>query len=87
MAENSKTEIDVFPEDAESLLYECIRELSYVHSVENCTSELCASAVGAKLIERGMKFLNVRELAEETLDAQRKAESGAGAAAGGESRA
>jgi hypothetical protein len=80
MAENSKT-------TAEDLLYECIRELSYVHSVEDCTSELCKSAVGEELIERGMKLLNVRQLAEETLDDQIKADLSAGAAAGGESRA
>jgi hypothetical protein len=81
MAENSKT--------AEELLYECIRELQFVHdAVEGCGNEgICASATGAELVERGMKFLNIKQLAEETLDTQRKAELSAGAAAGGESRA
>lgn len=59
---------------AENLLYECIRELSYVHSVENCESGLCASDNGKELIERGMVALNIRELAEDTLDAQKLAE-------------
>jgi hypothetical protein len=59
---------------AENLLYECIRELSYVHSVEDCTSELCKSAVGEELIERGMKALAIHELSEDTLDAQKLAE-------------
>lgn len=68
---------------AENLLYECIRELSYVHSVENCTSELCKSPVGAELIERGMRALGVHELAEETLDAQKLAEWNRAARPGG----
>lgn len=59
---------------AENLLYECIRELSYVQSVENCGSGLCASANGRDLIERGMIALQIRELVEDTLDAQKWAE-------------
>ena len=59
---------------SENLLYECLRELSYVQSVENCGSGLCASSNGRELIKRGMIALNVRELAEDTLDAQKLAE-------------
>ncbi len=59
---------------AENLLYECIVELSYVQSVEDCASIMCKSSNGRELIERGMIALNIRELAEDTLDAQRLAE-------------
>lgn len=50
---------------AKALLYECLVELEYVQSVENCTSGLCASAKGRDLIERGMKLLNVKDLSAE----------------------
>lgn len=52
---------------AEELLYLCIRELSYVQSVENCTSGLCASAMGKDLIDEGMKFLGIKDLSGDTL--------------------
>lgn len=63
-------------ETAETLLYECIRELQYVQdAVEACGNEgLCASAMGAELVERGMKCLRVKQLAGETLEEQRLAE-------------
>ena len=53
--------------EAEKLLYECIVELEYVQSVENCSSGLCASSAGKDLIERGMKLLGVKDLSAETL--------------------
>jgi hypothetical protein len=51
----------------DELLYQCIRELEYVQSVENCSSGLCASAAGRELIEEGMKALGVADLSGETL--------------------
>ena len=44
------------------LLYTCIRELGFVQSVENCTSGLCATSLGAELVERGMALLGVKDL-------------------------
>lgn len=58
-------------EISENLLYECLRELCYVQGNEECTSTMCASSNGKELIERGMIALGIRELAEDTLDAQR----------------
>jgi len=61
----------------ENLLYECIRELQYVQdAVEKCNNDgLCASAIGAELVERGMKALQIKQLAEDTLDLERAAEA------------
>lgn len=59
---------------AENLLYECIRELSYIQEIPCNSFDLHATALGKELIERGMIALNIRELAEGTLDAQRLAE-------------
>lgn len=56
---------------SENLLYECIRELSYVQENDECESDMCASENGKELIERGMLSLQVKELAEDTLDAQK----------------
>lgn len=47
------------------LLYEAIRELAYVQASPD--HSLCASAKGAEIIERGMKLLEVADLAEEDL--------------------
>jgi hypothetical protein len=47
-------------------VYACIVELSYVQSVENCGSGLCASAKGAALVEEGMKRLGIPDLHEDT---------------------
>lgn len=49
------------------LLYQCVRELSYVKSVENCNSGLCATSLGADLVKRGMELLGVTDLSRETL--------------------
>lgn len=54
-------------EETRELLYLCIKELDYVQSVPNCESELCATAVGAELIELGMKALGVKDLSTESL--------------------
>ena len=54
-------------DEIRKLLYECIRELDYVQSVENCGSGLCASAKGKDLIEQGMKLLGVTDLSAETI--------------------
>ena len=54
-------------EKLESLLYDCILELSYVQSVENCTSLLCASSNGRDLVDRGMAELKLAGLWENTL--------------------
>jgi len=51
----------------EELLYQCIRELDYVQSVENCNSGLCASSLGKALIEEGMYLLCVPDLSQEKL--------------------
>ncbi len=55
------------------LLYLCIRELEYVQSsTEACASQLCASSLGADLVERGMTLLGVKDLSAEKLaDAER----------------
>lgn len=53
---------------AESLLYECVRELQYVQdAAEACGSNLCASALGKELVDDGMKCLGVKWLREDTL--------------------
>ena len=59
----------------EELLYQCIQELCYVQSVENCTSGLCASAKGADLIELGIKELGVKWLGEDDLQSERDFEA------------
>jgi len=51
------------------MLFHALRELSYVQSVENCHSGLCATAEGAEIIERGIQLLGVRDLSEEALAA------------------
>lgn len=43
-------------------LYDAIRELSYVQSVENCHSGLCATAAGKEIVERGMYLLTLSDL-------------------------
>ena len=67
MAENSKT-------TAEDLLYECIRELSFIREVPCNVNDLHSTALGAGLIHCGMAFLCITGLTEDTLDAQRQAE-------------
>lgn len=59
---------------AEDLLYECIRELSYNRETICNHYDLHASANAEELVKCGMKALNIRELGEDTLDAQRLAE-------------
>src|SRR5215475_11090506 len=54
-------------ESVRELLYQCIVELEYVQSVENCNSGLCKSAKGRDLIEQGMKLLGVADLSAELL--------------------
>ena len=44
-------------ERAEALVRRCAIELSYVHSVENCNSGLCASSEGADCIESAEALL------------------------------
>ena len=46
------------------LLFECARELSYVQCVENCNSGLCATSLGADLVERSIKALEIPDLHE-----------------------
>ena len=62
---------------AEELLYLCIRELSYVQEPGcRCKNRhLCASGHGADLIERGMEFLNLKDLSAETYGQARKAKT------------
>jgi hypothetical protein len=47
------------------LLHRAIIELSYVQSVENCNSGLCATAEGEWIVDEGMKLLGLNDLAEE----------------------
>jgi acyl CoA:acetate/3-ketoacid CoA transferase len=49
--------LNVRAERAEVLLRRCAIELSYVASVENCGSGLCASSEGAACIEAAEKLL------------------------------
>jgi len=51
----------------EELLYAAIVELEYVQCVENCSSGLCASSNGRKIIEEGMALLGVKDLSAESL--------------------
>jgi hypothetical protein len=53
----------------EEALYQSIRELSFVQSVENCQSGLCATSFGEALIDAGMKLLGVKDLADHHLHA------------------
>jgi hypothetical protein len=54
-------------EQIKECLYQAIRELSYVQSVENCNSGLCATTLGEAIIEKGMELLRVKDLAREHL--------------------
>ena len=68
LTNRSNAELKAYIERLESLLYECVLELSYVQSVENCNSGLCATAQGERLIELGMKTLGVADLSAESLE-------------------
>ena len=51
----------------EDLLYQCVLELSYVQE-PGCGCKrrhLCASSLGADLVERGMRLLEVKDLSAE----------------------
>lgn len=67
------------------LLFECIRELSYVQCVENCNSGLCATSLGEDLVQRGIKLLGVRDL-HERIEEQLQAELRTAAAESREER-
>lgn len=56
----------------DEILYDCILELSYVQSVEDCSSELCKSPNAEELIEEGMKALGVKDLSQISLVDYRK---------------
>ena len=59
---------DLLPdEQIKECLYQAIRELSYVQSVENCRSGLCATSLGEEIIEIGMSLLRVQNLSAERL--------------------
>lgn len=60
-------------EEIKSCLCDALVELSYVQSVESCTSGLCASAAGKEIIERGMQLLRVKDLSADTLYVRRGA--------------
>ena len=52
--------------EAERLLYEAIVELAYVQEAGAGLS-LCASSIGADIINRGMMLLGVSDLSAESL--------------------
>jgi hypothetical protein len=54
----------------EYLLHRAIRELSYIQSVENCHSGLCATSEGEEIIEEGMKALGLKDLADDPVRPQ-----------------
>ena len=58
-------------------LFQCLTELSYVQSVENCHSGLCATPMGEELIEKGMKLLGVPSLHERYEQELKRALAGA----------
>ena len=63
-----ETPNNLLPEEVvRELLYQCIRELNYVQSVENCNSGLCATSLGEALIKKGMEVLRVKDLSKEHL--------------------
>lgn len=64
---NAVREHKDYTKKLEELLYQCVRELDYVQSVENCGSGLCATSLGSKLIEEGMNLLCVPDLSLEKL--------------------
>ena len=51
----------------QEMLYQCIRELDYVQSVENCNTGLCATALGKELVEKGLVLLYLSDLSKEKL--------------------
>jgi hypothetical protein len=61
-----KEQID-YVKHLQELLYQCVRELDYVQSVENCHSGLCATSLGKHLVEEGMRTLFVTDLSKESL--------------------
>ncbi len=67
MTDRTAVELKDYIERLESILYECVLELSYVQCVENCTSGLCATSQGERLVELGMKTLGVANLSSESI--------------------
>lgn len=67
LSNRTNTELKDYIERLESVLYECVLELSYVQSVENCNSGLCATGQGKRLVEIGMNTLGVTDLSKESL--------------------
>lgn len=57
----------IYVKKLQELLYQSIRELDYVQSVENCNSGLCATSLGKDLVEKGLKLLAIKDLSKETL--------------------
>ena len=49
----------------EYLLHRAVIELSYIQSVENCRSGLCATAEGEDIVGEGMRLLDVTDLSKE----------------------
>jgi hypothetical protein len=52
------------------LLHRAVIELSYIQSVENCGSGLCATAEGEWIVKEGMKLLGLKDLSEEPIKPQ-----------------
>ena len=61
-------------EPLREMLFRALVELSYVQSVENCESGLCASAEGAEIVEEGIKLLGVKDLSEDALKGEHNAD-------------
>jgi len=76
--ERDSTSNSQYVEQLEKLLYDCIVELSYVQSVENCNSGLCATSKGEHLIELGMATLGVDDLSAETWEEVKRNERSSG---------
>ena len=59
--------MNTYVEQLESLLYDAIVELEYIQCVESAGDHsLCATGKGREIVKRGMKLLNVKDLAFET---------------------
>ena len=72
----SERDEKLYIEQLETLLYDAIVELSYVQSVENCGSGLCATPKGLHIVDLAMATLGIDDLEAETWkEAREKADS------------
>ena len=50
----------------ETMLYRAVRELAYIHNVENCHSGLCKTGEGEWCIRNGMDILGIKDFGDDS---------------------